>query len=229
MSNIEGSLKSAKKTNDSAKLKKSKVKAKTSVANTGAKVVHAASPPVQAVDNIILASRLREEAIIQEEVQSGLRHLAKNVKQRMNKSKSQRGGAVDVSVDHKVRWPHYFVLADKNKDRATYNNFSPVQWMVGFCWTIREESDVKVREQMLYYVIDLLDDATDFPWASPKASHAMLLCRMEQGVIKSWLETDKIDRVRRAHPQRHNSYQSSTERTQDKNTSAKTTPCVYYN
>ena len=42
-----------------------------------------------------------------------------------------------------------------------------------------------VREHMLDYVIDLLDDATDFSWASVKASHAVLLCRMEQGEIKS--------------------------------------------
>ena len=62
-----------------------------------------------------------------------------------------------------------------------------------------------VREHMLDYVIDLLDDATDFSWASAKASHAVLLCRMEQGEIKSWSETEKIERVRRAHVQRHSS------------------------
>ena len=70
----------------------------------------------------------------------------------------------------------------------------------------------------LDYVIDLLDDATDFSWASAKASHVELLCRMEQGEIKSWLETEKIDRVCRAHAQRHSS-----------SSSGKVTTCVYYN
>ena len=65
-----------------------------------------ASPPVQTVHNIPPPSRLREEAGIQEEVQNRLRHLADNVKPGMSKIKSQRGGAVDVFVNHKVRWPH---------------------------------------------------------------------------------------------------------------------------
>ena len=56
----------------------------------------------------------------------------------------------------------------------------------------REESDIKIQEHMLDYVIDLLDDATDFSWASTKGSHAVFLCRMEQGEIGSWLETEKL-------------------------------------
>ena len=111
---------------------------------------------------------------------------------------------VFVFVNHKVRWPHEFVLYSPNKDRITYNHLSPVQLMAGFCRSIQEESDTKIREHMLDDVIDLLDDATDFSWALAKASHAVLLCRMEQGEIGSWLETEKIDRVRWAHAQRHN-------------------------
>ena len=51
------------------------------------------------------------------------------------------------------------------------------------------------REHMLDYVINLLDDATDFSWASAKASHAVLLCPMEQGEIAGWQDTEKVDRV----------------------------------
>ena len=42
------------------------------------------------------------------------------------------------------------------------------------------------KEHMLDYVINRLDDATDFSWASAKASHVVLLCRMEQGEIAGW-------------------------------------------
>ena len=63
---------------------------------------------------------------------------------------------------------------------------------------------------MLDYVMDLLDYVTDFSWDLVKASHAVLLCRMEQGGIKSWLETEIIARVRRAHTQRHSVSQGST-------------------
>ena len=59
------------------------------------------------------------------------------------------------------------------------------------------------REYMLDNVINLLDDTTDISWASAKASHAVLLCRMEQGKIVGWAEADRIDWVHRAHAQRH--------------------------
>ena len=81
--------------------------------------------------------------------------------------------------------------------------------MAGFCRTIREEPDSKNKEFMLDYVINLLDDATDFSWASAKACHVVFLCRMEQGEVQSWSQTDKIDRIRRAHAQRHITGQSS--------------------
>ena len=126
-------MKTVKKTNDSTKIKRSKVKTKGGVAHAGSKGVGAASPPVPTVHNIPPPSRLREEVRIQEEVQNRLRHLADNMKPGMGKIKSQRGGAVDVFVNDKVRWPHEFVLSSHNKDRITYNQLSPVQWMADFC------------------------------------------------------------------------------------------------
>ena len=102
--------------------------------------------------------------------------------------------------------------------------------MAGFCRTIREEPDSKNKEFMLDYVINLLDDATDFFWASAKACHAVLLCRMEQGEVQSWSQTDKIDRIRRAHAQRHITGQNSS-KSQDRGTSGtgRVTPCIYFN
>ena len=87
------------------------------------------------------------------------------------------------------------------------------------------------KEHMLDYVFNLLDDATDFSWASAKASHATLLCRMEQGKITGdWQEIEKIDRVRRAHAQRHVVGQGSSHRAQDKGSNgSRVFPCVYFN
>ena len=48
---------------------------------------------------------------------------------------------------------------------------------------------------MLDYVINLLEDTTDFSWASAKASHAVLLCQMEQGGVSGWSDVDKINRL----------------------------------
>ena len=230
LDSMENSMeKPVRKTNDVTKIKKSKTKAKVTTVQVPSQEVGAAPSSVHVPYTIPPPSRLREEARIQEEVQSRLRHLADTAKPGMTKLKSQRGGSVDVFVNHKVRWPHAFVLLGQNKDRVTYNQLSPVQWMAGFCRTIREESDITVRDHMLDYVTDLLDDATDFSWASAKASHAVLPCRMEQGKIKSWSETEKIVRVRRAHAQRHTTALNNAQKGQDKSSSSKVTTCVFYN
>ena len=60
---------------------------------------------------------------------------------------------------------------------------------------MREEVNGGSRAFMLDYVINLLEDAADFSWASAKASHAVLLCWMEQGEVSGWSDVDKIDRI----------------------------------
>ena len=51
----------------------------------------------------------------------------------------------------------------------------------------------ETKDCMLDYLIALLDDTNDFSWQSAMASHAVLLCQMEQGKISSWSETEKIE------------------------------------
>ena len=70
--------------------------------------------------------------------------------------------------------------------------------MAGFCRAMKEETDQNSKDAMLDYLISLLDDANDFSLISAKASHAVLLCRMEQGEISGYTQTDQIDRVRHA-------------------------------
>ena len=63
--------------------------------------------------------------------------------------------------------------------------------MAGFCRIMKEEKCDKTKDCMLDYLVALLDDINDFSWQSAKASHAVLLCRMEQGEITSWSDTEK--------------------------------------
>ena len=160
-----------KKTNDTSKIKRSKCDSKAHVPCNRDQVTGMATPSIPAVGN--------HEAKSQEEVQARLKHLVDNAKPGKDRIKSQRGGSVEVLVANRVKWPHEYVLSGHTKDRIMYNQLSPLQWMAGFCRTIREESDPKNKEFMLDYAINLLDDATDFSWASAKACHAVLLCRME--------------------------------------------------
>ena len=63
--------------------------------------------------------------------------------------------------------------------------------MAGFRRIMREESHVENKENMLDYLIQLLQDANDFSWDAAKASHAILLCRMEQGDVKNYMQVEK--------------------------------------
>ena len=60
----------------------------------------------------------------------------------------------------------------------------------------KRRQDPQVREHMLDYLIALMEDANDFSWDVAWASHALLLCRMEQGEVKNYTETEKLDRIR---------------------------------
>ena len=157
---------------------------------------------------------------------SELQHL--NSTGMSQKIRSQRGDVEDF-VKQKVRWPHEYVLAGSNKERVTYDQLTMGQWMDGFCRAMREETDQNSKTAILDYLISLLDDSNDFSWSSAKATHALLLCHMKQGEIKYFTETDKIDRVRRAHVQRHTSSSQDTSKYASKRNNTHSMVCQYYN
>ena len=72
------------------------------------------------------------------------------------------------------------------------------QWVSEFAQIVREENDETVKNHMLDYLAELMEDSHDFGWQSAKGSHAVLLCRMEDNKIQ-WQDTHKIDRLRRVH------------------------------
>ena len=175
--------------------------------------------------------QIKNDELIRQQVQERLKQLSDNISQGKEKIKSQRGGSVDVFVNNRVKWPHEFILSGTNKERISYDQLSPVQWMAGFFRTMRDQPDAKIREHMLDYVIYLLEDAQDFSWSAAKASHAVLLCRMEQGEISGWTESDKVERIRRAYAQRHVTAPSEKgQKGQDKAQHAgKVLTCPYFN
>ena len=95
---------------------------------------------------------------------------------------------------------------------------------LGLAMIAREESNVDTKNAMLDYLSEIMEDANDFSWQSAKASHAVLLCRMEEGKVE-WSETTKIDRIRRSHAQRLPSQNISTH---TKTKSETKTACVAF-
>ena len=102
-----------------------------------------------------------------------------------------------------MKFYHEYVLSGSTKERVSYDQFSVIEWVAGFCHTMKEEKNFKMREHMLDSLVSLLDDAQDFSWGAAKASQTALLCRMEQGEIGDYIYTDHIDRIRRANAQKH--------------------------
>ena len=182
--------------------------------------------------NLPTLENLKKNVSIQQLVEDRIKELQQISKTGTDpKLKSQRGGQVEVLVKNRIKWPHEYVLAGTNKERVTYDQLTMGQWVAGFCRTMRDESDKNCKEAMLNYLISLLDDANDFSWSAAKACHAVLLCRMEQGEIKDFTQTEAIERIRRAHAQRHVAQNSQTynknSSRRDKN--IKSMPCQFFN
>ena len=138
---------------------------------------------------------LRNNESVQAEVNKRLAELAQlNESATKGRLKSQRGGPGDVTVKKVVDWPQNFILTGNRKVRPTYDDLTMSQWVSGFVRCIQEEKSEAAKSSMLDYLGNLMEVA--------KASHAIVLTNMEADRLQ-WTETDKLDRIRRAHAQRH--------------------------
>ena len=199
-----------KKTNDPKKVKSSKKKQtgtdKSKTTSTNQSEIPAASKPIQQqilpqnVEQLPRLHTIRQDLLIQAQVEKRLKELAEAEKAGTQKQKSLRGGPIAVLVPNKVKWPHEYVLSGAHKERVSYDQLSIIQWVTGFCRIMRDEQDKTIQNSMLDYLIALFDDANDFSWDAAKASHAVLLCRMEQGENQKLCPSRKN---RRTNAQRH--------------------------
>ena len=144
------------------------------------------TPEVKNSLQILDLNTLRQDALIQLKVEQRLEEIQDTEKP--GKIKSLRGGSVEVLVKNKVKWPHEYILSGLSKERILYNQLSVIQWVAGFCRIMTEEVNSD-------YLVSLLDDAQDFSWKVAKASHAVLLCRMEQGEVENYSQVEKIYRI----------------------------------
>ena len=125
---------------------------------------------------------LRRSSTGQAEVDTRLKEL--NSLTDKGKFKYQRGGSETVWVKKEVPWPQNHILSGSNKSRICYDALCNSQWVAGLSCIIREESDPNIRNHMLEYMTDLMEDSHNFGWSAAKASHTVLLCRMEMEEAK---------------------------------------------
>ena len=74
------------------------------------------------------------------------------------KFKSQRGGTDTIYCKNEVPWPHNYVLTGSSMSQAKYDSLSMSQWVAGFCQIIRDQSDPYIKNQILDYMSDLMED-----------------------------------------------------------------------
>ena len=67
------------------------------------------------------------------------------------KLKSLRGGAVDVLVPNRVKWPQEYVLSGNSKERVSYDQLSITQWVAGFGLIMKEEKNSEIKDAMIDY------------------------------------------------------------------------------
>ena len=168
---------------------------------------------------------LKTSKHIQDAVDVRLQELTKLNEQ--GKFKSQRGNNDQVTVKQQIPWPQNYILSGTSKTRVSYDSLSTFQWMAGFSAIIREEKNVKIKNAMLEYMTDIMEDAQDFGWATAKGAHALILCRMEEGKV-NWLSSDKLDRLRRAHAQKIVSNNANNSHTSKNKTEVQGVPCRFF-
>ena len=98
-----------------------------------------------------------------------------------------------------------------------------MQWLLGFLCIREEEKDPLVKDHMIQYLTELIQDACDFSWEAAKGTHSVLLHKMADGVV-DWSNITEIHKIRQRYAQTN-----SVQHVQDRQKISKTAPCIQFN
>ena len=84
-------------------------------------------------------------------------------------------------------------MSGSSKSCSTYDSLTMSQWVSGFSWIIREETDLGIKNLMLDYLADLMEDSQDFGWQAAKGCHAVLLVKIEEEKITGLTQKKLIE------------------------------------
>ena len=82
-----------------------------------------------------------------------------------------------------VAWPQDLAFVGTLRKRPQYEDLTQTQWILGFLRIAQEESNPEFRTHMYEYLTELMQDAADNTWAAAKGAHAVLMHRMQDGVL----------------------------------------------
>ena len=112
-------------------------------------------------------------------------------------SKSGRVKTSDDRITRDVDWPHFHVhtITNGTSTPAEYEKLSMAQFFQGFALSLKKEQDPTIREHMLDHMANLGEDASTSPWPVVRACHALILQKMELGLL-DWSDQAKMEKIR---------------------------------
>ena len=132
---------------------------------------------------------------------------------------------VHKDAKQKPKWPQDLAFVGSLRKRPSYDQLTTCQWMLGFLRIHQEEQDATIRENMVEYLTELLQDACDYSWESAKGAHSVLLHCMQDGVV-NWSNLKEVNKIRKRYAQTSAAHQGAVG---ERSKITKVVPCFKYN
>ena len=175
---------------------------RSSIGDLSAVPVIQSSPKPQKMPSVQM---LKDDARVQEEVDRRLQEYQDMSRTeftgRLTSRKSGRYRVGVTKVKVQTNWPHDFCTVPVGTKQPVYDDMSNEQWVQGMIACILEESDNKIRNQMLIHFSRLMQDAVELSLGTVRRAHAAVLQEIERGLV-SWEDTENIEKCRSRYTQR---------------------------
>ena len=157
------------------------------------------------MDQIPQLHTIRQDLLIQAQLEKRLKELAEAEKSGTHKQKSLHGGPIEVLVPNKVKWLHEYVLSGSQIECVSYDQLSVVQSVTGFCCIMRDEQNRDIQNSMLDYLIALLMTLKISAGMRQRPVKLFFYAGWNKAKLKIMprSQVEKIDQIRRENAQRH--------------------------
>ena len=114
--------------------------------------------------------------------------------------KSGRFRAGVARIKNPISWPQDFCSVNTGSKQPTYDEMSLEQWVQGIMHCILEQSENRIRENMMIYFTFLMQDAIELSASTARKAHAAVLQELERGKV-DWENLEAIEKIKNRHTQ----------------------------
>ena len=104
-------------------------------------------------------------------------------------------GSNDNKSKEKGQWPQDHVYMGVRGLKPTYEQLNELAWMLGFLRQRQIEKDETIKENMIEYLIELLQESLDFGWPAAKGAHHVLVHSIIDR-LTSWADLESVKKIR---------------------------------